>query len=103
MLLKALEGVWSELGNSLINSISDEDQKIIMKQIKIISDEYPQIAKILRAVLELCERQDLFINIFKKSGITLQKIRDAYLWTDCVRESRSFVHYGAQEDIANSF
>jgi len=103
MLMKATEGAWTELGLSLINFLPQELQKKHEKLKDSIISPYSSAAKIIKEVGELYEKQDLYGELRKKSGINTEKIRDASEWSNRVRENRNAVHYGVSLDFPNNY
>jgi hypothetical protein len=103
MLTKAVEGSWVELGLALIKSRSEDQQQRLKKQFDILSSDFSSIAKIIRTVLDIYEKQDMFEDLSKKSKIKLEDLRNAVTWADCVRESRNVVHYGMKPILPNNF
>jgi hypothetical protein len=103
MLAKAVEGAWSELGLALLNYLSEDQQQKLKKQSDILSSDYSSIAKIIRTVLGIYEKQDLFAEISRKSKVKLEDLRNAVIWADCVRDSRNVVHYGNDPAFPNDF
>ncbi|MHB0966131.1 MAG: hypothetical protein ACYC36_06710 [Bellilinea sp.] len=103
MLAKAVEGAWLELGLTLIRSLSESDQEKLKKQSAVLTSEFSSIAKIIRTVMDLYEKQNLFTELNRKSEVNLEDLRNALIWADCVRESRNVVHYGNQPSLPNDF
>lgn len=103
MLIKATEGAWTELGLSLLNYLSPEQQKKQEKLKDDIISPYSSVARIIKGVTELYEKQDLYGELRKKSGVNPEKIRDAAEWSNRVRESRNAVHYGVSLDFPNNY
>jgi hypothetical protein len=103
MLLKATEGAWTELGLSMIDSLPPDQQNKHKKLKEEITSPYTSIAKIIKEVVKLYEKQDLFGGLRGKSGINLEKVRDAAEWSDRVRENRNAVHYGFSMDFPNNY
>jgi hypothetical protein len=103
MLAKAVEGAWSELGLALLKSLSEDQQQKLKKHSDTLSSDFSSIAKIIRTVLDLYEKQDLFAEISRKSKVKLEDLRNAVIWADCVRESRNVVHYGNEPALPNDF
>ena len=73
MLLKATEGAWTELGLSLIGSLPPDQQSKHEKLKDEITSPYTSIAKIIKEVVKLYEKQDLFGGLKVKSGIVSKK------------------------------
>jgi hypothetical protein len=103
MLAKAVEGAWVELGLALLGSVDESKQQKLKKQSDVFTSEFSSIAKIIKTVLELYEKQDLFAELGRESKVKLEDLRNAVIWADCVRESRNVVHYGNQPSIPNDF
>jgi hypothetical protein len=103
MLAKAVEGAWGELGLALLRSLDESQQQKLKKQSEVLTSDFSSIARIIRTVMELYEKQDLFANLSRQSKVKLEDLRNAVIWADCVRESRNVVHYGNQPSIPNDF
>ncbi|HML39404.1 MAG TPA: hypothetical protein PKD23_01860 [Bellilinea sp.] len=103
MLMKATEGAWTELGLSLINFLPQELQIKHGKLKDSIISPYSSAAKIIKEVVELYEKQDLYGELRKKSGVNTEKIRDVSEWSNRVRENRNAVHYGVSLDFPNNY
>ncbi len=103
MLLKATEGAWTELGLSMIASLSPDQQSKHEKLKEEITSPYTSITKIIKEVVKLYEKQDIFGGLKVKSGISLEKVRDAAEWSNIVRENRNAVHYGFSVDFPNNY
>ena len=103
MLTKAIEGAWIELGIALIKSRSDEQQRKLIKQSETLTSEYSSVVKIIHTVLDLYEKQDVFGDLSKDTGIKIDDLRNSVIWADCVRESRNDVHYGKELVLPNDF
>jgi hypothetical protein len=103
MLMKATEGAWTELGLSLIRYLPEDQRK---KQEKIkdeIISPYTSASKIIKDVVDLYEKQGLFGELRKASGINLEKVRDAAEWSNRIRENRNAVHFGYSMDLPNNY
>jgi hypothetical protein len=102
MLGRASEGAWIELGLKLAIAVertsSKEAEKIRDKQ----KDSYVGIGKKITEILRIYERSDLEA-VRKKSGVTLQDLKNSVIWADTVRDSRNSVHYGATPALPNSY
>lgn len=103
MLMKATEGAWIELGLALIAFLPTEQQKKYDRFKDDFISPYSSAAKIIKEVVELYEKQDLFAELRKRSGINLEKVRDAAEWSNRVRENRNAVHYGFSMDFPNNY
>ena len=103
MLAKATEGAWVELGLALTKTIPDSQHERVKKYSESVMSEYSSIAKKIKTVLELYEKQDLFGDLSKQTNVKLEDLRNAAIWADCVRESRNVVHYGAKPSMPNNF
>jgi len=103
MLTKAIEGAWGELGLALIGYLDESDRDKLKKQTEILTSDFSSIARIIRTVVDIYGRQDLFVELIQQSKVKLEDLKNAMIWADCVRESRNVVHYGNQSLIPNDF
>jgi hypothetical protein len=103
MLGKASEGAWIELGLSLVKAITPDGPVNIEKVKSKIEDPFIGIGKKIIEIVKLYERKDLLESIQKTSGVTLQDLRNAVIWSDAVRESRNSVHYGVKPSMPNNY
>jgi hypothetical protein len=102
MLGKASEGAWLELGASLVNAVNGQDR--VVGRIKgILEDTQVGVNKKIDAVIQLYERRDLFPDFARNSGVNLQDLKDAALWSDAVRDSRNTIHFGNSPSIPNTY
>jgi hypothetical protein len=103
LLGKASEGAWVELGLKLAAAMSvghaGEGEKAKSK----LQDPNVGIGRKITETLRLYERSDVFKDVQKTSGITIQDLRTAVIWADGVRESRNSVHYGVRPAMQNTY
>ena len=107
MLTKATEGVWTELGFSLIafgSSSSSLTQKVSDKCSDALTDPHSSVmAKVDAVVSMIQDHGAVFGAIGTAVGVRLGEVRRAREWTDVVRDSRNAVHYGAKPTTANTY
>lgn len=103
MLVKAIEGAWIELGVALIDSLPEEQSKLLQKKRDEMLNPNSSIVRIIKLVTEVYERRDLFGDISKKSGVQLERLRSCAEWSNQVRISRNTVHYGVTVDLPNNY
>jgi hypothetical protein len=94
MLGKASEGAWIELGTSLMNAVPTDKRPSVEKQRKILDNPREGAAKKMDAVLQLFEKQDIFDQIARSSGVGLDLLRSVWEWSNIVRNSRNTIHFG---------
>jgi hypothetical protein len=87
----------------LINYLPQEQQEKYEKLKGEIISPYSSAAKIIKEVVDLFGNQNLYGDLRKKSGVNLEKLRDAAEWSNRVRESRNAVHYGVSLDFPNNY
>lgn len=103
MLGKASEGAWIELGLDLSKSIPQSAPIKAEKVRDKFEDPFIGIGKKIVEILKLYERTDIFSDLQSKSGVKVQDLRNAVIWSDAVRESRNSVHYGVKPSMPNSY
>lgn len=103
MLGKASEGAWINLGLTLLNAIPDDGSLKKDKVKSRIEDPFIGIGKKIIETLKLYERKDLLEHVHKTSGVTIQDLRNAVIWSDLVRESRNSIHYGVKPSMPNNY
>lgn len=103
MLGRAMETAWVELGLELARVAQPESGVNAEKLKKQMEDPFVGIAKKIQAVTQAYSNRDTFRAISDASGVTLQDLRNCVIWSDCVRESRNSLHYGAQPSMSNSY
>ena len=103
MLGKASEGAWVELGRKLADSVPSDATINGAKVKERLEDPNVGIGKKIAETLHLYERADVFKSLQKDSGVTIQDLRNAMIWSDGVRESRNSVHYGVYPSMPNTY
>jgi hypothetical protein len=102
MLGKASEGAWTELGLKLAQAISSGSPVNGKKTEKKLDPRYA-IGKRITETLQLYEQKDVFGTLQKESGVSIQDLRTAAVWSDVVRESRNSVHYRDYPSMPNTY
>jgi len=100
MLGKAVEGAWIELGLSLLSLLQpstevEKDKEKLMGLDNLVWK--------IEKVIKLYDRQDLFAELSKASGIKPRNLIEIRMWTDIVRDSRNAIHFGAAPQVNNDF
>lgn len=103
MLGKASEGAWIELGLKLADAVPSNATVNARKIRDTLEDPYVGIGKKIMETLRLYEMKDIYSEVYKKSGVKIQDLRNAVIWADCVRESRNSVHYGVEPSMPNTY
>jgi hypothetical protein len=103
MLGKASEGAWIELGLKLADAVPSNTAVNARKIRDTLEDPYVGIGKKIMETLRLYEMKDIYSEVYKKSGVKIQDLRNAVIWADCVRESRNSVHYGVEPSMPNTY
>jgi hypothetical protein len=103
MLGKASEGAWLDLAGSLLSAIAPADQAKVLNQRRNLESPVIGISKKIDEVIALYQRQDLYKNVSQTSGVALQDLRTAAVWSDTVRDSRNTMHFGVQPSIPNTY
>lgn len=103
MLGRASEGAWIELGLKLVKSVVTKEPKNANKVKDKLEDPFVGIGKKIMEILKLYERKDILGHIHEKSGVSIQDLRNAVIWSDQVRESRNSIHYGVKPSMPNSY
>lgn len=99
MLGKASEGAWIELGVALALFVGRDDPKL-KKFVDILVGPETGFAKKLRDVVTFYEnRQVMFKALGQQSGVTLDDVRTAMLWSDTLRGARNAIHHRASPSI----
>jgi len=106
MLAKASEGAWTELGLSLLKCNREHpnlktERRLTVHDALLSPDS--SVVKKIRLVLELYEKQDVFVEIKERSQAGIQILREVSIWSNVVRDSRNAVHYGAMPASANNY
>jgi hypothetical protein len=105
MLGKASEGIWIELGKSLVDALPKSEQTRHAKfRIDLDSSIRPSFAAKLKDIVKLYETaQKEFAHLAASAGLGLDQFRLAAQWADLVRDSRNVIHYGSQPNIPNNY
>ena len=103
MLGKASEGAWIELGLKLADTAQSAGLVNAKKIKETLEDQYVGIGKKILETLRLYEKSDIFGDVYTKSDVKIQDLRNAVIWADCVRESRNSVHYGVEPSMPNTY
>jgi len=103
MLGRASEGAWIELGLKLVDTVPQESQVKAQSVKEKLEDSFVSISKKIMETLKLYEHKDIFAKIYKESGVNLQDLRNAVIWSDSVRESRNSIHYGVEPSMPNTY
>jgi hypothetical protein len=103
MLGKASEGAWIELGLKLADTAQAAGLVNAKKIKETLEDQYVGIGKKILETLRLYEKSDIFGDVYTKSDVKIQDLRNAVIWADCVRESRNSVHYGVEPSMPNTY
>ena len=103
MLGKASEGAWIELGLALVDAVPKGSSFNSTKVKDTIESPFVGIAKKINEVVKLYERKDMLKDVHQRSGVRIQDLRNAVVWSDCVRESRNTVHYGVNPSMKNTY
>jgi len=105
MLAKASEGAWTELGLSLLKCNPEHPNLRAEKRLTIrdsLLSPDSSIVKKIRLVVDLYEKQDVFMEVRERSQVGVQILREVSIWSNVVRDSRNAVHYGAGPASENS-
>ena len=94
MLGRASEGAWIELGSALFSILTPDELKQVTKQKNNFYNPAFGVGKKIDIVISLYERQDLFSNIAKKIGVSLEDLRQAANWSTTLQEGRNIIHFG---------
>lgn len=106
MLAKASEGSWIEMGLSLLKVNPDNTSLSSEKRDKIretLTSQYSSVVQKMETITQLYERQDIFIEVAKRSGFNQRYLREVSNWSSIVRDSRNAVHYGADPATQNTY
>lgn len=103
MLGRASEGAWIELGLKLVNAIPPESHEKAQNIKDKLEDSFVSIGKKIMEILKLYECKDIFADIYKKSDVKVQDLRNAVVWSDSIRESRNSIHYGVKSSMPNTY
>jgi hypothetical protein len=103
MLGKASEGAWLELGSSLLAAVAPGQEPKFGKQKAALEDPMIGTFKKIRAVLAIYDHQDVFGSIALDSGIRVEELRSAAVWSDAVRDSRNTIHFGVSPATPNTY
>lgn len=104
MLGKASEGAWIELGIALLNAMPESESGKLEESRQDLIGPNVGFAKKLRDILKLYEtRQDVFKALGQQSGVTLDDLRVAMLWSDTLRDSRNVIHHRTEPAINQTY
>ncbi len=106
MLAKASEGAWTELGLSLLKCNAEHPNLRAEKRLAIrdsLLSPDSSIVKRIRLVVDLYEKQDVFMEVKERCQVGIQVLREVSIWSNVVRDSRNAVHYGAEPASENSY
>lgn len=100
------EGAWIETGLSLLDSCVDKPGMSSTtrgeKRTELQSPYTSVLAKI-DVVRQLFDRQDIFGEVAKTSGIRPKDLSQVQNWSNIVRDARNDIHYGAESALPNSY
>lgn len=100
MLGKAVEGSWVELGFSLVPHISDTKRKEKFRN--NLESRYFSLARKIKLVLDKYSKNSLK-PLRSKTKVKPEELKHVAFWSDTVRESRNYIHFGAEPPMKNSF
>jgi hypothetical protein len=103
MLGKASEGVWLELGASLLACVPTHQQSKLNKQREVLEDPMKGTFRKIEAVLKMFDRQDIFGQVSASSGIRPRELHRVTVWSDSVRDSRNTIHFGVSPATPNTY
>jgi hypothetical protein len=92
MLGKASESSWITLGDALLTCAAAH-ATTFSKQRAILDDTMAGPGKKVESVLKIYDRQDIFKPLADSSGIRLQELRLASIWSETVRDARNTLHH----------
>ena len=103
MLGKASEGAWLELGASLISAVPSGQQSAFDKQRNNLENSSLGPMKKVDSVLTIYSRQDIFAPVASASGVNIQELRSAQVWSDAIRDSRNTIHFRVSPKTPNTY
>lgn len=101
MLGSAFEGVWIELGRTLVQACQGTSRADKLQ--KALDFSQRGIGYLVKQIIETCENHGEARSLVDKANVTLEDLRTAALWWDTVREARNVLHWEVKSTIANSF
>ncbi len=103
MLGRASEGAWIELGLKLC-AVTPSTAPIKIKKVKEkLEDPFVGVGKKIQKTAQLYNREDIFDDLHRMSGVKPQDLNNSMVWADAVRESRNSVHYGVESSTPNTY
>jgi hypothetical protein len=104
LLGKASEGIWIELGKTLIAALPASEQERYSRLRNDLDCGNVGFAKKLRDLLKFYEtRQQDFVSLGKQANVTLDDMRMMTAWSDTLRESRNIIHYAARAERTHTY
>jgi hypothetical protein len=101
MLGKAAEGIWTLCAAALAAAAPNDPGAA--KLGRDLESGTTHFANLLKRTADLYTRQDLFGEIAKASGASLDEVRSAREWTEVVRDSRNVVHFTVATPVPNTY
>jgi len=103
MLGKASEGVWIELGKSLIDSLPEPKRMKKAKDRSTLDNPIDGFGRKLKLIVNMVETgQTEFSQLIKYAEVSLDEFRLANQWSDLLRDTRNVVHYGNEPHLAHN-
>lgn len=103
MLARAIEGAWIELGLAIADHQPAHAGDRAAKFDSFIRDPLINLSQLIARVRDYYSERDLWREVWQKSGVTEQVIRNAAIWSDAVRQSRNVLHYRAESALPNTY
>jgi len=102
MLGKAMEGMWIEVGCSIVKaSIQSPDKKD--KAIQKLQDDSGSVPSKIKMAADLYKNRDLCGHIIGATEINPNLIDRVILWSNVLREARNAIHFGVKPTLPNSY
>lgn len=103
MLGKASEGAWLELGGALIGMVPGPERATFEIQRRTLDNSYEGLPKKIDAVKHMYAREDLFAEIYARTGIRPKALGSIIQWSDVVRDARNTLHFGVYSATSNDY
>ena len=101
LLGRASEGAWIQLGLAMVNIVADEAKSDKLRE--AMESPFVGIARKIILNTETYEDKALFGNIYKETGINLNRFKSLVVYSDALRDSRNAIHYGAVPVMENTY
>lgn len=103
MLGKASEGLWAELGTALSNGAKNSTAQDAVDLAISVQSPFVSVATKIDEVCKFYEDAAQCGDIVKASRVRPKQLNEVRNWSDIVRDSRNFVHFGATPLVVNTY